>query len=151
MQSSRIRSNNTTTQSFTNAELDFAFYRSPPPGVSNLRYPKLKLSTNEAQPVAFCLSSKTPPNAPQEPRLSWEVELRASTTIAPEGSAAENHPAARVLSWSFGIMELLNVLEEFGAQAVALLSSSFSTLNDPNPHNLWRKWSLENMLHRFTR
>ena len=29
MQSSRIRSNNTTTQSFTNAELEFAFYCSP--------------------------------------------------------------------------------------------------------------------------
>ena len=64
------------------AELEFAFYRSPPPGFSNLRYPKLKLSTNEAQPVAFCLSSKTPPNAPQEPRLSWEVELSASTINA---------------------------------------------------------------------
>ena len=89
MQSSRIRSNNTTTQSFTNAELEFAFYCSPPPGFSDICYPKLKLSTNEAQPVAFCLSSKTPPNAPQEPRLSWEVELRTSTTIAPEGSAAK--------------------------------------------------------------
>ena len=64
------------------AELEFAFYRSPPPGFSNLRYPKLKLSTNEAQPVAFCLSSKTPPNAPQEPRLSWEVGLSASTINA---------------------------------------------------------------------
>ena len=82
MQSSRIRSNNTTTQSFTNAELDFAFYRSPPPGVSDICYPEFKLSTNEAQLVAFCLSSKTPPNAPQEPRLSWEVGLSASTINA---------------------------------------------------------------------
>lgn len=89
MQPFRIRSNDKITQGFTNAELDFAFYRSPPPGVSDICYPELKLSTNEAQPVAFCLSSKTPPNAPQEPRLSWEVELRTSTTIAPEGSAAK--------------------------------------------------------------
>ena len=64
------------------AELEFAFSPVGAPGVSNLRYPKLKLSTNEAQLVAFCLSSKTPPNAPQEPRLSWEVELRASTINA---------------------------------------------------------------------
>jgi len=67
------------------------------------------------------------------------VELRASTTIAPKRPITENHPAAHVLSLGFGIMELLNVLEEFGAQAVALLSSSFSTLNDPNPHNSRRK------------
>ena len=106
MQPFRIRSNDTIAQGFIHAELEFAFYRSPPPGVSDICYPELKLSTNEAQPVAFCLSSKTPPNAPQEPRLSWEVELRASTTIAPEGSAAENHPAARVLSLNFGIMKL---------------------------------------------
>ena len=89
MQPFRIRSNDKITQGFTNAELDFAFYRSPPPGVSDICYPEFKLSTNEAQLVAFCLSSKTPPNAPQEPRLSWEVELRTSTTIAPEGSAAK--------------------------------------------------------------
>ena len=64
------------------AELEFAFPPVGAPGVSNLRYPKLKLSTNEAQPVAFCLSSKTPPNAPQEPLILREVELRASTINA---------------------------------------------------------------------
>ena len=82
MQPSRIRSNDTIAQGFIHAELEFGFYRSPPPGFSDICHPELKLSTNEAQPVAFCLSSKTPPNAPQEPRLSWEVELRASTINA---------------------------------------------------------------------
>ena len=64
------------------AELEFAFPPVGAPGVSNLRYPKLKLSTNETQLVALYLSSKTPPNAPQEPQVSWEVELRASTINA---------------------------------------------------------------------
>lgn len=64
------------------AELEFAFPPVGAPGVSNLRYPKLKLSTNETQYVAFCLSSKTPPNAPQEPLILREVELRASTINA---------------------------------------------------------------------
>ena len=107
----RIRSNDKITQGFTNAELDFAFYRSPPPGISDICYPELKLSTNAAQLVACCLSSKTPPNAPQKLQVSWEVELRASTTIAPKRPITENHPAAHVLSLGFGIMELLNVLE----------------------------------------
>ena len=64
------------------AELEFTFPPVGAPGVSNLRYPKLKLSTNETQLVALYLSSKTPPNAPQEPRLSWEVGLSASTINA---------------------------------------------------------------------
>ncbi len=51
MQPSRIRSNDTIAQGFIHAELEFAFYRSPPPGVSDICYLKLKLSTNEAQPV----------------------------------------------------------------------------------------------------
>ena len=49
MQPFRIRSNDTIAQGFTNAELDFAFYHSPPPVISDISYPKLKLSTNEAQ------------------------------------------------------------------------------------------------------
>jgi len=48
MQPFRIRSNDKITQGFTNAELAFAFYRSPPPGFSDICYPELKLSTNEA-------------------------------------------------------------------------------------------------------
>lgn len=64
------------------AELEFAFPPVGAPGVSNLRYPKLKLSTNETQLVALYLSSKTPPNAPQEPLILREVELRASTINA---------------------------------------------------------------------
>jgi len=67
---------------------------------------------------------QNPPNTPQEPRLSREVELRASTTIAPEGPAAENHPAARVLSLNFETMKLRTAPEEFGTQAVARLLSS---------------------------
>lgn len=106
MQPSRIRGNDTIAQGFTHAELDFAFYCSPPPGFSDICYPELKLSKNEAQPVAFCLSSKTPPNAPQKLQVSWEVELMASTTIIPKRPTTENHPATRVLSLSFGIMEL---------------------------------------------
>ena len=51
MQPFRIRSNDTIAQGFIHAELEFAFYRSPPPGVSDICYPELKLSTNEAQPV----------------------------------------------------------------------------------------------------
>ena len=67
MQPFRIRSNDKITQGFTNAELDFAFYRSPPPGFSDICYPKLKLSTNEAQFVAFCLSFKTHQTRPRNP------------------------------------------------------------------------------------
>lgn len=122
MQPFRIRSNDTIAQGFIHAELEFAFYRSPPPGVSDICYPELKLSTNAAQPVAFCLSSKTPPNAPQEPRLSWEVELRASTTIAPRGVRSRKPPcstyaelefrdygAPNELSWFFWIVVFLSV------------------------------------------
>ena len=101
MQPFRIRSNDTIAQGFIHAELEFAFYRSPPPGVSDICYPELKLSTNAAQPVAFCLSSKTPPNAPQEPRLSWEVELRASTTIAPRGVRSRKPPCSTYAELEF--------------------------------------------------
>lgn len=48
MQPSRIHGNDTTTQGFIHAELEFAFYRSPPPGFSDICYPELKLSKNEA-------------------------------------------------------------------------------------------------------
>lgn len=76
MQPFRIRSNDKITQGFTNAELDFAFYRSPPPGVSDICYPEFKLSTNEAQLVAFCLSSKTRPTHPKNSRFlgKWSLE-----------------------------------------------------------------------------
>ena len=67
MQPFRIRSNDKITQGFTNAELDFAFYRSPPPGFSDICYPELKLSTNEAQFVALYLSSKPHPTHPRNP------------------------------------------------------------------------------------
>ena len=137
------------------AELEFAFPPVGAPGVSNLRYPKLKLSTNEAQPVAFCLSSKTRPTHPRNPRFlgKWSLEHLLSTPSTKfalllsltsvktamftwarrgirEGNQAQQpryfpgSPAARVLSLSFGIIELLNVLEEFGTQAVARLLSS---------------------------
>ena len=137
------------------AELDFAFYRSPPPGFSDICYLKLKLSTNEAQPVAFCLSSKTRPTHPKNPGFpgKWSLEHLLSTPSTKfalllsltsvktamftwarrgirEGNQAQQpryfpgSPAARVLSLSFGIIELLNVLEEFGTQAVARLLSS---------------------------
>ena len=49
------------------AELEFAFPPVGAPGGANLRYPKLKLSTNETQYVAFCLSSKTHPTRPSDP------------------------------------------------------------------------------------
>ena len=106
MQPFRIRSNDTTTQGFTHAELDFAFHCSPPPGFSDICYPKLKLSTNEAQLVAFLPKLQNPPNTPQEPLILREVGLRASTIIIPKRPTTENHPAARVLSLSSGIMEL---------------------------------------------
>ena len=64
------------------AELEFTFPPGGAPGVSNLCYPKLKLSTNEAQLVALYLSSKNPPNTPQEPLILREVGLRASTINA---------------------------------------------------------------------
>lgn len=76
MQLSRIRSNNTIAQGFIHAELEFAFYRSPPPGVSDICYPELKLSTNAAQLVAFCLSSHSRPRQSESPKLPKEVELR---------------------------------------------------------------------------
>ena len=76
MQLSRIRSNDTIAQGFIHAELEFAFYRSPPPGFSDICYPEFKLSTNEAQPVAFCLSSKTRPTHPKNPGFpgKWSLE-----------------------------------------------------------------------------
>ena len=82
MQPSRIRGNDTIAQGFIHAELEFAFYRSPPPGFSDICYPELKLSTNAAQPVTLYLSSHSRPD-------------------------------------------------------------------NPNPQNLWKKWSLENVLHRL--
>ena len=85
MQPSRIRSNNTTTQGFTNAELDFAFYCSPPLGFSDICYPKLKLSTNEAQPVAFCLSSKTCPTHPRNPDFPGKWSLGHLLPSLPRG------------------------------------------------------------------
>ena len=106
MQPFRIRSNNTTTQGFTNAELDFAFYCSPPLGFSDICYPKLKLSTNDAQPVMLYLSSKTRPTRLRKPKLLGKWSLGHLLPSLPRGPAAENHPAARVLSLSFGIMEL---------------------------------------------
>ena len=65
------------------AELEFAFPPVGAPGVSNLRYPKLKLSTNEAQPVAFCLSSKTRPTHPRNPGFlgKWSLEHLLSTPL----------------------------------------------------------------------
>lgn len=76
MQPFRIRSNDTIAQGFIHAELDFAFYRSPPPGFSDICYPELKLSTNEAQFVAFCLSSKTHQTRPRNPGFpgKWSLE-----------------------------------------------------------------------------
>ena len=137
------------------AELEFAFPPVGAPGVSNLRYPKLKLSTNEAQPVTLCLSSKTRLTRPRNPGFlgKWSLEYLLSTPSTKfalllsltsvktamftwarrgirEGNQAQQpryfpgSPAARVLSLSFGIIELLNVLEEFGTQAVARLLSS---------------------------
>ena len=67
MQPFRIRSNDKITQGFTNAELEFAFPPGGAPGVSDIYYPKLKLSTNEAQLVALYLSSKTHQTRPRNP------------------------------------------------------------------------------------
>ena len=137
------------------AELEFTFPTVGAPGVSNLRYPKLKLSTNEAQPVTLHLSFKTRPTHPRNPGFpgKWGLAhllstpptkfalLLSLTSTKPtmltwarwgirEGNQAQQpryfpgSPAARVLSLSFGIIELLNVLEEFGTQAVARLLSS---------------------------
>ena len=64
MQPFRIRSNDKITQGFTHAELDFAFYCSPPPGFSDICYPELKLSTNEAQLAALHLSPKPAQHTP---------------------------------------------------------------------------------------
>ena len=63
------------------AELEFAFPPGGTPSVSNLRYPKLKLSTNEAQPVTLYLSSKTRPTHPRNPRFlgKWSLEHLLST------------------------------------------------------------------------
>ena len=63
------------------AELEFAFPPGDTPSVSNLRYPKLKLSTNEAQPVTLYLSSKTRPTHPRNPRFlgKWSLEHLLST------------------------------------------------------------------------
>ena len=101
MQPFRIRGNDTIAQGFIHAELEFAFYRSPPPGISDICYPELKLSTNAAQLVACCLSSKTPPNAPQKLQVSWEVELRASTTIAPRGVRSRKPPCSACAELEF--------------------------------------------------
>ena len=85
MQPFRIRSNDKITQGFTNAELEFAFYCSPPPGVSDICYPELKLSTNEAQPVAFCLSSKTCPTHPRNPDFPGKWSLGHLLPSLPRG------------------------------------------------------------------
>ena len=63
------------------AELEFAFPPGGAPGVSNLCHPELKLSTNEAQPVTLCLSSKTRPTHPRNPGFSgkWSLEHLLST------------------------------------------------------------------------
>ena len=76
MQPFKIRGNDTIAQGFIHAELEFAFYRSPPPGVSDICYPELKLSTNEAQPVALYLSSKTHQTHPRNPGFpgKWSLE-----------------------------------------------------------------------------
>ena len=65
------------------AELEFAFPPGGTPSVSNLRYPKLKLSTNEAQPVTLYLSSKTRPTHPRNPRFlgKWSLGHLPSTLL----------------------------------------------------------------------
>jgi len=85
MQPFRIRSNDKITQGFTNAELEFAFYRSPPPGFLDICYPELKLSTNEAQFVAFCLSSKTHPTHPRNPGFLGKWSLGHLLPSLPRG------------------------------------------------------------------
>ena len=136
------------------AELEFVFPPVGTPGISNLRYPKLKLSTNEAQPIALCLSPKTHPTRPKTPGFLGS-ELRAFTINAfnqvrtsskldfhktcdvhlgtmgyPEGNQAQQpryfpgSPAAHVLSLNFETMKLQTAPEEFGTQAVARLLSS---------------------------
>ena len=63
------------------AELEFTFPTVGAPRVSNLCYPKLKLSTNEAQLVALYLSSKTRPTHPRNPRFlgKWGLAHLLST------------------------------------------------------------------------
>lgn len=75
MQPSRIRGNDTIAQGFIHAELEFAFYRSPPPGVSDICYPELKLSTNAAQPVTLYLSCNTHPTHPKNSRFLGKWSL----------------------------------------------------------------------------
>ena len=94
MQPSRIRSNDTIAQGFIHAELEFAFYRSPPPVISDICYPKLKLSTNEAQPVAFYLSSKTHQTRPRNPGFpgKWSLEhLLPSLPRGPQQKTTLQH------------------------------------------------------------
>ena len=75
MQPFRIRSNDKITQGFIHAELEFVFPLGGAPVISDICYPKLKLSTNEAQPVAFCLSSKPRPTHPRNPGFPGKWSL----------------------------------------------------------------------------
>ena len=76
MQPFRIRSNDKITQGFIHAELEFVFPLGGAPVVSDICYPELKLSTNEAQPVALYLSSKTHQTHPRNPGFprKWSLE-----------------------------------------------------------------------------
>ncbi len=117
------------------AELEIAFPPVGAPGVSNLRYPKLKLSTNEAQPVAFCLSSNTHPTHPRNPRFlgKWSLEhllSTPSTKFAVLLSLTSTKPT--MLTWArWGIREgnQAQQLRYFpGSPAARVLSLNFETM-----------------------
>ena len=80
MQPFRIRSNDKITQGFTHAELDFAFYCSPPPGFSDICYPELKLSKNEARP-RVCSKLPFPPRQSESLKSLEIVELSECTVF----------------------------------------------------------------------
>ena len=135
MQPFRIRSNDTIAQGFIHAELEFAFYRSPPPGVSDICYPELKLSTNAAQPVTLYLSSKTHPTHPRNPRFlgKWSLEhllSTPSTKFAVLLSLTSTKPT--MLTWArWGIREgnQAQQLRYFpGSPAARVLSLNFETM-----------------------
>ena len=135
MQPFRIRSNDTIAQGFIHAELEFAFYRSPPPGFSDICYPELKLSTNAAQPVTLYLSSHSHPTHPKNSRFlgKWSLEhllSTPSTKFAVLLSLTSTKPT--MLTWArWGIREgnQAQQLRYFpGSPAARVLSLNFETM-----------------------
>ena len=152
MQPFRIRSNDKITQGFTNAELDFAFYRSPPPGVSDICYLKLKLSTNEAQPVTLCLSSKTRPTHPRNPGFlgKWNLGHLLPSLPRVRSRKLPCRTCAELAFRDYGALKHLRKNQNSSSakmkpdlEHAPKLPFPPRQYESPNP---WRKWSLANVL-----